>query len=194
MNKSGLFRKIILVFALLAIGISMLLLSVYMGRAVRPDARAGLGYSAVIVTTENGLDDMVLLDSNDASELRAGDVIVCRSVNEGDYGRLVYRRIKEVTADGEGKLAFVTSLPDEDTGEEFMTDSSLVMGKELFRFENTGGFFRYLMSAEGCAVCIMLPFAILILMQIGSVGTKLRRYKADKSQLNSKTKGAAEKI
>jgi len=194
MNKSSSFMKIILILALLAIGVSMLLLSAYMGRAVRPEARTGLGYSAIIVSTENGLDDMVLLDSAGAEELRAGDIIICRSVNESDYGKLVYREIKEVTEDDTGRLAFVTGAVGENSSEEFMTDASLVMGRELFRLENTGGFFSFLMSAQGCAICIMLPFAILILMQLGSAVNKMRDYRAERAERESKTKGAAGKV
>lgn len=194
MNKTGRFAKIILMCALAAFAVSMLLLSAFMGQAVRPDARLDLGYSALIVTTEKGLDDMVVIDAAEPESFREGDVIICRSVNEVDYGRIVYREIRSVTTDGDGRLAFVTGRVGEDSEEEFMTDASLVIGRELFHIADTGELFRFLMSVPGCIVCVMLPFAILIVLQCGSMAKRIRRRRAENEQLNENTKGAVGKV
>lgn len=195
MNKTGRFAKIILMCALAAFAVSMLLLSAFMGQAVRPDARVDLGYSALIVTTDSGLDDMVVIDSASPKDFREGDRIICRSVNEKDYGKIVYRELRSITEGDDGELMFVTSALGENAEEEFMTDESLVIGRELFHISNTGDLFHYLMTVQGCIVCVMLPFAILILLQIGSMAKGIRKRRgADGKRSEAKAKGAVGKV
>ena len=118
-------------------------------------------------------------DSMAATDFRAGDIIISRRIKpekleEGDiitfvsqspkfFGQTVTHKIRRVTTDTDGSLAFVTygTTTNEDDG----ALARLILGKYVCRLPQFGTFFAFLKTTLGYVLCILLPFLILLILQ-----------------------------
>ena len=110
-----------------------------------------------------------------------GDVITFISESSHNYGETVTHRIRKVTTDKDGSIAFVTYGTTTDTDDEAL--ATIVVGKYVGKLPNLGAFFLFLKTTPGYIVCILVPFLILLLSQGISFVRTIVRYRKEQNAI-----------
>ena len=147
--------------------------------------RSIFGYHAFIVlsdsmsATDFSAGDLVLVKEVDTSTLEEGDIISFVSTDSESYGEVITHKIREVTQDSSGSLAFVTYGTTTDTDDSSLVSASMVIGKYVRAFKGVGTFLSYIKTVPGYIVCIFIPFALLIVLQTINSVLLFRKYKKE---------------
>ena len=134
--------------------------------------RSIFGYKAFIVlsdsmsATDFSSGDLVLSKNVDPSTLEAGDIITFSSQNNENFGEIVTHKIRTVTTDKNGERAFVTYGTTTNVDDETLVTAPFVVGKYQFRLKGVGKFFTFLKTVPGYICCILVPFIVLIIIQL----------------------------
>ena len=124
-------------------------------------------------------DIVIAKEVKDLRELKAGDIITFISESSHNYGETVTHKIREVTKDADGSIAFVTYGTTTDTDDEAL--ATIVVGKYVGNIPNLGAFFLFLKTTPGYIICILIPFLILIISQGINCIQLFRRYKQEQT-------------
>ena len=124
-------------------------------------------------------DIVIAKEVKDLRELKAGDIITFISESSHNYGETVTHKIREVTKDTDGSIAFVTYGTTTDTDDEAL--ATIVVGKYVGNIPNLGAFFLFLKTTPGYIICILIPFLILIISQGINCIQLFRRYKQEQT-------------
>lgn len=119
--------------------------------------------------------DVVISKQVDKNTLQQGDVITFVSKSVYNYGQTVTHCIRKVTFDANGQLAFETYGTT--TG---VSDSALatqVLGKYVGRIPKIGKAVIFLKTPLGFFTCILLPFAVLLVLQLINCFSLLKQTK-----------------
>ena len=92
-------------------------------------------------------DIVIAKEVKDLRELKAGDIITFISESSHNYGETVTHKIREVTKDADGSIAFVTYGTTTDTDDEAL--ATIVVGKYVGNIPNLGAFFLFLKTTPG---------------------------------------------
>lgn len=143
------------------------------------------GYRAYIVlsdsmkATDFGAGDLVVSKIVDCDELEAGDIISFISRNDGSNGEVFTHKIRERTVNNYGEPSFVTYGTSTNENDEALVSYSDVLGQYKFRLPGAGTFFSFLKTVPGYIICILLPFLILIAIQIGQSIRLFKKYQSE---------------
>lgn len=129
-------------------------------------------------------------DKEDWEDLRVGDIITFvnqNDVNEenkhiyGSVGSTVSHEICEIVRDDKtGKLlGFKTFGTTTGTVDEAMVEPEYIRSKYSFTMPFFGHFFQFVKTTPGYIVCILVPFILIIALQIANVVKAFRRYKGE---------------
>ena len=124
-------------------------------------------------------DIVIAKEVKDLRELKEGDIITFISESSHNYGETVTHKIREVTKDTDGSIAFVTYGTTTDTDDEAL--ATIVVGKYVGNIPNLGAFFLFLKTTPGYIICILIPFLILIISQGINCIQLFRRYKQEQT-------------
>ena len=124
-------------------------------------------------------DIVIAKEVKDLRELKAGDIITFISESSHNYGETVTHKIREVTKDADGSIAFKTYGTTTDTDDEAL--ATIVVGKYVGNIPNLGAFFLFLKTTPGYIICILIPFLILIISQGINCIQLFRRYKQEQT-------------
>ena len=125
---------------------------------------------------------------DDPSELKVGDIITFVSNNDvstpedkatyGSVGATVSHEIYDIKiVDGEYKFyTFGTTTGNHD---EAVVDFEFIRSKYSFTMPLLGHFFQFVKTTPGYIVCILVPFILIIALQIANVVKAFRRYKGE---------------
>lgn len=130
-------------------------------------------------------------DSMSATDFSAGDLVICKSVDEADlkegdiitfisksvksYGQTVTHKIRRITQDVNGDRAFVTYGTTTGVDDEALATE--VLGKYTGKIKGVGNFIVFSKKPIGYFLLIFLPFAILITTQAVNCVSLLRKQK-----------------
>ncbi len=176
--------KKVLFWAVVVIAVGMMIFTVLSTSFDRID-RSIFGYKAFVVlsdsmsATDFNAGDVVLVKAVDVTTLKSGDIIAFQSTDPDNYGEVVTHKIRSVTKDEEGKLAFITYGTTTNSNDKFPVSRDFVIGKYSFRLAGVGKFFAFLKTTPGYIVCILIPFLLLILVQAVNAIRLFRRYRAE---------------
>lgn len=175
--------KTVFVWLVVAIAAVVMIFTLFSVSTFDKNDRNLFGYKFFVVQT----------DSMAATDFDAGDIVISKAVNpatlvEGDiitfisqdplsYGETITHKIREVTTDGDGGIAFVTYGTTTNTNDE--TLATVIVGKYVGRLPNIGAFFLFLKTTPGYIICILIPFLLLILIQGVNCIRLFRRYKKE---------------
>lgn len=177
----NIFVGIVVAFAVLVMVLTIL------SKTSIGDGKDGLfGYNAYIVLSDSMSPDfsagsLVFTEPVAPGKLKVGDIITYKSEskNEDEYGQLVTHKIREITRDANGDLAFTTYGTKTNTNDEAAVREYNVRGRYSFSIPFLGHFFAFLKTPTGYFVCIFIPFMLLIVYQgINSIRL-FKRYKAE---------------
>ncbi len=133
--------------------------------------------------------DLIIIkevDNDDWADLEVGDVITFQSPGDGtanspSLGQTVTHKIREITTDKNGGLAFVTYGVNTGTIDPVPVSASLIYGKYVFRLPSVGKFLLFLKEPQGYIICILIPFLLLILYHGIKTIKLFRQYKSEQN-------------
>ena len=129
-----------------------------------------LGYKPYIVLSDSMRDtfqvgDISVSKAVDPATLEPGDIVTFTSIDPDHYGEVITHKIREITT-YEGQPAFVTYGTTTGEDDAYPASFDQVVGEYVFRVPKLGYFFQFLKTPAGYVTVILLPFLVLIGLQI----------------------------
>lgn len=180
--------KNILVGVVVAIAVFMMIFTIISVNTFNRTDREILGYSAFVVLSDSmsktdfNAGDVILVKNVDPAALEAGDIIAFQSQNSSNYGEVVTHKIRKRVTLGDGEQAFITYGTTTDVDDESAVTYPYILGKYQGRLPKIGIFFQFLRTTQGYIVCILVPFAILMLYQGLNCFRLYKKYKNEQME------------
>lgn len=174
----------VLTVAVAILVVIMTVLTVFSMVFNRDGTASVFGVQAYVVqsdsmTPEFAAGDAIFSEEVNPEELVAGDIITFISRDSASYGQTITHCIREVTTHN-GELAFITYGIATGVDDGAPAVASDVLGRYTFRIAGLGSFFEFLKSVPGYIVCILLPFLVIIGLQIANIVSAVRAARAEK--------------
>lgn len=174
----------VLTVAVAILVVIMTVLTVFSMVFNRDGTASVFGVQAYVVqsdsmTPEFAAGDVIFSEEVNPEELVAGDIITFISRDSASYGQTITHCIRKVTTHN-GELAFITYGIATGVDDGTPAAASDVLGRYTFRIAGLGSFFEFLKSVPGYIVCILLPFLVIIGLQIANIVSAVRAARAEK--------------
>ncbi len=175
--------KTVFVWLIVAITVLIMIFTIISVTTFDQNDRNLFGFKFFIVQTDSmaatdfDAGDVIISKNVDVTSLKEGDIITFISQDPTNYGETVTHKIREVTRDTDGTIAFVTYGTTTNVNDE--TLATIVVGKYIGKIPNLGAFFLFLKTTPGYILCVLVPFLILILFQGINVIVLFRKYKKE---------------
>ena len=175
----------VLTVAVAILVVIMTVLTVFSMVFNRDGTASVFGVQAYVVqsdsmTPEFAAGDVIFSKEVNPEELVAGDIITFISRDSASYGQTITHCIREVTTHN-GELAFITYGIATGVDDGTPAAASDVLGRYTFRIAGLGSFFEFLKSVPGYIVCILLPFLVIIGLQVANIVSAVRAARAEKA-------------
>lgn len=186
MKKALQITKTVLLWLVVAIAVGMMIFTLISVNTFDQTDRNIFGFKFFIVTSDSmsatdfDAGDIVISKEVDITTLKEGDIITFISQSSLNYGETVTHKIREVTRDIDGSIAFVTYGTTTDTNDD--TLATIIVGKYVGRIPKLGSFFLFLKTTPGYLICILVPFLLLILSQGINCIRLFRQYKKEQME------------
>lgn len=186
-NKALSIIKTTLVWLIVALAVFMMIFTIISVTTFNRNDRNLFGYRAYIVmsdsmsATDFDAGDLVLVKQTDPYTLKEGDIIsyISQDQSSDSFGQTVTHKIRKVTQDAQGNLAFVTYGTTTGIDDDILVTTPYVLGKYEFAIPKLGTFFNFLKTPQGYIICIFIPFMLLIVYQGVNCVQLFRRYKSE---------------
>ena len=124
-----------------------------------------------------GIIPMIVLTDSMYPQIQSGDLIVCRTreadkVREGDViaffdpagnGRsVVTHRVRKITKDENGNLAWVTKGDANNTEDQALVPAENLVGIYRHRVAGLGSVAMFLQTTQGMILCVICPILLLV--------------------------------
>lgn len=148
--------------------------------------RSLFGYRAYTVLSDSMSDifeagDVVISKSVDPATLEVGDIITFSSIDPESFGQVFTHKIREITT-YEGEQAFVTYGTTTGSDDSYPVPFSNVMGVYVRSVPNLGEFFQFFKTPKGYIFVVLIPFLLLILVQLIHFLKLLKEYRKEKNE------------
>ena len=186
MKKAGKIISGILVTLVVALAVGIMIFTVVSVNTFDRNDRTVFGYSAYIVMSDSmsktdfDAGDVILIKKVEPSALQEGDIIAYKSQDNSNYGETVTHKIRRLTTNALGEPGFITYGTTTDTDDKTVVTYPYVLGKYEVRIPKVGAFFHFLKTPLGYAVCILVPFAILLIVQGIHTVKLFQKYRMEK--------------
>lgn len=183
MKKTLQIVKNVLVWLIVALTVLVMVFTIISVNTFDQNDRSLFGFKFFIVqsdsmaATDFAAGDIIISKSVDVTTLEEGDIITFVSQDPNSFGETVTHKIRKVTTDTDGSIAFVTYGTTTNTDDE--TLATIIVGKYIGRIPNMGSFFLFLKTTPGYILCILVPFLALILYQGINCVALFRRYRKE---------------
>ena len=174
MKKTFEVIKTVLTWLIVLLAVCMMVFTIVSVTTFDRNDRALFGYKMYIVrsdsmsATDFKAGDLILVRSVDPATLQEGDIIAYTSQDTASFGETVTHKIRSLTTDADGQPAFITY--------------PYVLGKYEKCLSGVGNFFQFLKTTPGYILCIFLPFFLLILMEGINCVRLFKRYKSEEQR------------
>lgn len=181
--------KTILVWLVVAAAIGMMIFTIFSVKTFDQNHRSLFGYKLFIVrsdsmsATDFAAGDLILVREVDPATLQVGDIVAYVSRSASNYGDTVTHKIRALTTDENGSPAFITYGTTTGTDDDSPVAYGDILGQYEGRLPGVGSFFTFLRSTTGYFVCVLTPFALLILYNLYVCIRLFRRYKREQEEL-----------
>lgn len=175
----------VLTVAVAILVVIMTVLTVFSMVFNRDGTASVFGVQAYVVqsdsmTPEFAAGDVIFSEEVNPEELVAGDIITFISRDSASYGQTITHCIRKVTTHN-GELAFITYGIATGVDDGTPAAASDVLGRYAFRIAGLGSFFEFLKSVPGYIVCILLPFLVIIGLQVANIVSAVRAARTEKA-------------
>lgn len=190
--------KTVLVWLIFAFALGIMIFTIISVTTFDKKDRGIFGLKAFIVlsnsmeATDFAAGDLIFSKKVDVTTLKEGDIISFQSVNPENFGEIVTHKIRSVTQDENGELAFVTYGTTLDSNDKKLVTQSFVIGKYCGKLKGVGTFAQYLQTAPGYFICIFGPFMVLMLILGVNTVRLFHRYKQEQASERETEKQAIE--
>lgn len=177
--------KTVLVWIVVLIAVAMMIFTIISVSTFNRNDRTLFGYRAYIVmsdsmaATDFDAGSLILVKETDPRTLKEGDIISYVSQNSVSFGETVTHKIRSITRDANGNLAFVTYGTTTGIDDATLVTAPFILGKYEIAIPYIGTFFSFLKTPQGYIVCILIPFMLLIMYQGVNCVRLFRRYKGE---------------
>lgn len=129
--------------------------------------------------------DIILVKNvDDPYALKSGDIISFISANKISYGETITHMVRTPVYNSKGELlGYRTFGTNTDTDDEELVEPEYVLGKYVGKIEGAGYFFAFVKSTPGYICCILIPFLILILLNIVDIIRLFKKYKKEQNAI-----------
>ena len=188
MKKTFEVIKTVLTWLIVLLAVCMMVFTIVSVTTFDRNDRALFGYKMYIVrsdsmsATDFKAGDLILVRSVDPATLQEGDIIAYTSQDTASFGETVTHKIRSLTTDADGQPAFITYGTTTDTDDEMPVTYPYVLGKYEKCLSGVGNFFQFLKTTPGYILCIFLPFFLLILMEGINCVRLFKRYKSEEQR------------
>ena len=175
--------KNVFVWTFVVISVSMMIFTFISVKTLDKTDQNLFGYKFFIVQTDSmaatdfSAGDIIITKNVDVRDLKEGDIITFLSQNPDSMNETLTHKIRKVTTDETGNIAFVTYGTTTNVDDEAL--ATIIIGKYTFALPYLGYFFQFLKQPAGYIVCILVPFLVLIISQGISTVQLFRRYKKE---------------
>lgn len=179
---AGIFAGLVVVMA-----VCIMIFTVVSVNTLDRSDRTIFGYSAYIVMSDSmsrtdfDAGDIILIKKVEPSTLKEGDIIAYKSQDSSNYGETVTHKIRSLTTNEAGEPGFITYGTTTDTDDKIVVTYPYVLGKYEMSIPNVGTFFHFLKTPMGYAVCILVPFAIILILQGIHTAKLFQKYRAERT-------------
>ncbi|MDO4290962.1 MAG: signal peptidase I [Eggerthellaceae bacterium] len=166
-----------LVFTVVAVGVTL---------TSRGGEVSLLGWKPYVVLSDSmqsefEVGDIAVSGPVDVNEIKQGDIITFASIDPDSYGEVFTHKVREVT-EYEGELAFVTYGTTTGDNDAYPALASRVTGRYAFHIPRAGYVFDFFKSPAGYVVLVLIPFSILIGLQIRNIVRLVKEGRAQAAQ------------
>lgn len=175
----------IFVWLIVAVAVCMMIFTVISVNIFDRSDREIFGYSAYIVMSDSmsktdfDAGDLVLIKNVEPSTLKEGNIIAYVSQNQDNYGETVTHKIRSLTQNANGEPGFVTYGTTTGNDDSSVVTYPYILGKYQGHIPKIGAFFHFLKTIPGYVICILMPFALLIVFQGINCVKLFRQYRAE---------------
>ena len=183
MKKTLNVLKNIVVWLIVAAAVFMMIFTMVSVSFFDKNDRDIFGYRFLIVrsdsmaATDFDAGDIIISKDVDITTIKEGDIITFVSEDSNNFGETVTHKVRKITTDSKGDLAFVTYGTTTNTDDEAL--ATMVLGKYIGRIAGLGHFFAFLKTTPGYIICILMPFLLLIISQGINCIRLFRRYRKE---------------
>ena len=183
MKKALNVLKNIVVWLIVAAAVFMMIFTMVSVSFFDKNDRDIFGYRFLIVrsdsmaATDFDAGDIIISKDVDITTIKEGDIITFVSEDSNNFGETVTHKVRKITTDSKGDLAFVTYGTTTNTDDEAL--ATMVLGKYIGRIAGLGHFFAFLKTTPGYIICILMPFLLLIISQGINCIRLFRRYRKE---------------
>lgn len=175
----------VLTVAVAILVVIMTVLTVFSMVFNRDGTASVFGAQAYVVQSDSmapefAAGDVIFSEEVNPEELVAGDIITFISRDSASYGQTITHCIRKVTTHN-GELAFITYGIATGVDDGTPAAASDVLGRYAFRIAGLGSFFEFLKSVPGYIVCILLPFLVIIGLQVANIVSAVRAARTEKA-------------
>ncbi len=190
----------VFIWTLVAITVVIMIFTVFSVNSFDETERNFLGYKFFIVRTDSmkatdfAAGDIIIVKNVELDTLKAGDIISYVSQNKKSAGSVVTHKIKDVVTDKNGNPAFVTYGTTTGAVDEKIVNQQYVLGKYQGKISKLGYVFQFLKTPKGYALCIFVPFVLLIIYLLIKSFLLFKRYNKEQNDELEKAIGQAEEL
>ena len=109
--------------------------------------------------------DLIVCHTADASEIKKGDII-CFYDPAGNGTTTVTHRVKKVTKDDSGSLAWETKGDANNTEDSTLVPAKNLVGVYQTHFAGIGNIAMFLQTTQGLIICVVCPIILLVAYDI----------------------------
>lgn len=117
--------------------------------------------------------DVVVTRAVDPADIRPGDIIAFSSIDPDANGQVFTHKVREATT-YQGEPAFVTYGTTTGDNDAYPALASHVQGRFVFSVPKAGYVFDFFKSPMGYVVLVLIPFSILIGLQVAHIVRMVR--------------------
>ena len=192
--KRGLeITKSVITWVVVVVAVAMMIFTLVSSAFVGKQDRSLFGFKFFIVlsdsmsATDFSAGDIIITKNVKFDDLKEGDVITFISQNNTEtdkqnqegFGKIVTHKIRAKTVDATGKPAFITYGTTTGVDDQTLVTEEFIIGQYKTKLPKVGHFFNFLKTTPGYIVCILIPFALLMISQGINCIRLFRRYRAE---------------
>ena len=169
----------ILTTAILVVAVCFAMVAVSATLALGKGEASLLGWKPYIVLSDSMREDFQVGDlafshEVDPATLGPGDIVTFASIDPASYGDVVTHKIRKIV-EHEGEPAFVTYGTTTGADDAYPVPFSRVTGSYVFSIPKAGYLFEFFRTPAGYVGLVLVPFAILIGLQVRTFVRLLRK-------------------
>lgn len=189
----------VLSWSLVVFAAVVMILTVFMATTVGRNDKSVFGLRFYIVQTDsmsrsendpdaeiyfNAGDLIIVKTLDDPTGLQPGDVICFLSTGSSSYGQTITHAIRRRETDEMGALlGYTTYGIHTGVDDEALVQPMYIIGQYAGKLPGMGNFFAFVKSGTGYILCVLIPFVVLILLELVRMFRLIRGHRLEQQRI-----------